>query len=145
MFKQLGFILTLWRPLWSFLVQMVISKISEQIDLSTGTSFSKFWPILTEIQTKTSNIWGKNCYLPTTSYRLSLYKHVLLVERKPSKTSWERKTIKWTTKLSIKRKAKEKKQRARKKIEIDSPRNQVQILVPAHARKTKESSPIKSN
>ena len=39
----------------------------------------------------------------------------------------------------------EKEEGKKKKIEIGSPRNQVQILVSAHARKTKKSSPIKSN
>jgi len=44
------------------------------------------------------------------------------MERKPAKTSYERRTIKWTAKLSIKRKAKEERKRVRKKIEIDSPK-----------------------
>ena len=31
-----------------------------RIDLSTGTTFRKFWPILTELQTKTEQHLGKN-------------------------------------------------------------------------------------
>ena len=115
------------------------------MELSPDTLFSTFWKILTELQTKKQAtfgekyLWRQNhndkparvrrifsrpgsgekiqkqfCYLP--DYPLQI-KFLSLLERKAAKTSWERKTIKWATKLAIKRKANEKR-REREKIEI---------------------------
>ena len=114
------------------------------MELSADTSFSTFWPILTELQTKKQAtfgekyLWRQNhndkparvrrifsrpgsgekiqcqfCYSP--DYPLQI-KFLSLLETKAAKTSWERKTIKWATKLAIKRKANEKR-REREKIE----------------------------
>ena len=98
----------------------ITGKIWARIDLSTYTSFSKFWSILTELITgkKTAVIGEKSTVnfatgLLTTLYRLSLF--LSWLERKPAKLSCERKTIKWATKLAIKGKTKGKrKERAKK-------------------------------
>ena len=115
------------------------------MELSADTSFSTFWKIQTELQTKKQAtfgekyLWRQNhndkparvrrifsrpgsaekiqsqfCYLP--DYPLQI-KFLSLLETKAAKTSWERKTIKWATKLAIKRKANEKR-REREKIKI---------------------------
>ena len=113
------------------------------MELSADTSFSTFWKIQTELQTKKQAtfgekyLWRQNhndkparvrrifsrpgsaekiqsqfCYLP--DYPLQI-KFLSLLETKAAKTSWERKTIKWATKLAI-QKGKWKKKRARKKL-----------------------------
>ena len=59
---------------------------------------------------------SKLCYLP--DYPLQI-KFLSLLERKAAKTSRERKTIKWATKLAIKERQM-KKEEIEKKIEIGS-------------------------
>ena len=112
------------------------------MELSTDTLFSTFWKILTELQTKKQatfgekylwrqnhndkparvrrifsrpgsgeKIQGQFCYSP--DYPLQI-KFLSLLETKAAKTSWERKTIKWATKLAIKRKANEKRREREK-------------------------------
>ena len=129
------------------------------MELSADTSFSTFWKIQTELQTKKQAtfgekyLWRQNhndkparvrrifsrpgsaekiqsqfCYLP--DYPLQI-KFLSLLETKAAKTSWERKTIKWATKLAIKRKANEKRREREKNW------NRLEKLTYAHARKTK--------
>ena len=71
-------------PLWTYLALHLFTKIingskSARIDFSTGTSFSKFWPILTYLDrvthTQKCSIWGKKIYFqffysPSILYRL---------------------------------------------------------------------------
>ena len=119
------------------------------MELSPDTLFSTFWKILTELQTKKQAtfgekyLWRQNhndkparvrrifsrpgsgekiqkqfCYLP--DYPLQI-KFLSLLETKAAKTSWERKTIKWATKLAIKRIERQmKEEESEKKIEIGS-------------------------
>ena len=50
----------------------------------------------------------------------------------------QRKTIRWATRLLIKKKGKGKLRERERKIQIDSQKKQVQILACVHMQKTKE-------
>ena len=82
---------------------------------------------------------GKNPLLTLLFTVLLLFTYYIcpFVARKPVKISREGKTIKWATKLAIRRKSKAKRNKIEKKIEINSPiEKKVQMLADRHARKT---------
>ena len=86
-----------------------------RIDRSTGTSFSKFWQILTKLQSKkqATSVWGK---IPHTYCSLQLDYICPILEKKPAIILCERKTIKWAAKVAIKESyCQGKKKRVRKK------------------------------
>ena len=97
---------------------MEMSTISED-KLSTGTSCRKFWPILTELKTKThfkqhlgKKIHRHFCYLPKILCRLNLSLYWKVSQ--PNFHAKLRKTIKWATKMAIKIKAKRKRRKEKR-------------------------------
>ena len=82
------------------------------LTLNLKSAFVLFW-----LQTKKQATFGENSpllILPFTYYSFQI-EFVPLLERKQAKMSCKGKTIKWATKLAIKRKAKGKEREREKK------------------------------
>ena len=80
-----------------FPINMAISRINEDKS-STGTSFSKFWPIWKSYRQKKQQQLGKKT---TGNFAIYLLLFHPLLERKPAKIPFERKSLKWETQLAI--------------------------------------------
>ena len=113
--------------LYVTMLKLIKSKLSE--DRLAGISLWTFWPILTELQTKTQvNVLEKThyqfYYLPTTTNTPCRLNLSLLWKASQPKFQATERQKNWATKLEWKKNEKGNKT-LRKKMEIDSPKKRV--------------------